>query len=108
MLSHGPALRVVVCSGRLRYVTDRALGLLGGILAAHPVAPTRPKRVRDAVSTERRILDTAEELFARRGLDAVTTKEIAAGAGVAIGAMYHHFASKDAIYAAVVKRAFGG
>lgn len=71
------------------------------------VAP-RARRVRDAVATEKRILDTAEELFARRGLDAVTTKEIAAGAGVAVGALYHHFSSKDAIYAAVVKRAFGG
>lgn len=68
----------------------------------------RAKRIRDAVGTEKRILDTAEELFARRGLDAVTTKEIAAGAGVAVGAIYHHFPSKDAIYAAVVKRAFGG
>ncbi len=68
----------------------------------------RVKRVRDAVATEKRILDTAEEMFARRGLDAVTTKEIAAGAGVAVGALYHHFASKDAIYAAVVERAFGG
>lgn len=68
----------------------------------------RAKRVRNAAGTEKRILDTAEELFARRGLDAVTTKEIAAGAGVAVGAIYHHFASKDAIYAAVVERAFGG
>jgi AcrR family transcriptional regulator len=71
------------------------------------VAP-RTRRIRDAVATEKRILDTAEELFARRGIDAVTTKEIAAGAGVAVGALYHHFASKDAIYAAVVERAFGG
>jgi AcrR family transcriptional regulator len=71
------------------------------------VAP-RTRRVRDAVATEKRILDAAEELFARRGIDAVTTKEIAAGAGVAVGALYHHFVSKDAIYAAVVERAFGG
>jgi AcrR family transcriptional regulator len=71
------------------------------------VAP-RTRRIRDAVATEKRILDTAEELFARRGIDAVTTTEIAAGAGVAVGALYHHFASKDAIYAAVVERAFGG
>jgi TetR/AcrR family transcriptional regulator len=68
----------------------------------------RTKRVRDAVATEKRILDTAEEMFARRGLDAVTTKELATGAGVAVGALYHHFPSKDAVYAAVVKRAFGG
>lgn len=72
------------------------------------VAAPRAKRIRDAIGTERRILDTAEQMFARRGLDAVTTKEIAAGAGVAVGAIYHHFPSKDAIYTAVVKRAFGG
>ena len=72
------------------------------------VEAPRAKRIRDAVATEKRILDAAEELFARRGLDAVTTKEIAAGAGVAVGAIYHHFPSKDAIYAAVVNRAFGG
>lgn len=63
-------------------------------------------RRRDGPSTENAILDTAENLFARYGFDGVSTKRLATEAGVAIGALYHHFPSKEAIYAAVTRRAF--
>ena len=65
----------------------------------------RPIRRRHREATRQRILDTAEELFATQGYESVTTKELAKQAGVATGALYHHFASKEAIYAAVVQRA---
>jgi TetR/AcrR family transcriptional regulator len=66
----------------------------------------RAVRKRDGPSTENRILTTAEKLFARYGFDAVSTKQLAAEAGIAIGALYHHFPSKEAVYAAATKRAF--
>ena len=73
-----------------------------------PPAPRQNKRTQSLELTERKILDAAEALFARRGFDAVSTKEIATEAGIAVGSLYYHFPSKDGIYAAVAKRAFGG
>lgn len=63
-------------------------------------------RVRAGVSTEERILAAAEKLFARNGYEAVTTKQLAAEAGVTIGGIYHHFSSKEGLYEAATKRVF--
>lgn len=52
------------------------------------------------------LLATAEKLFARHGYDAVSTKQLAADAGITIGALYHHFPSKEALYLEVIKRVF--
>ncbi|UCV23645.1 TetR/AcrR family transcriptional regulator [Ferribacterium limneticum] len=68
--------------------------------------PLHTVRRRDAPSTENKILNAAEKLFAKHGFDSVSTKQLAAEAGVAIGALYHHFPSKEAVYAAATKRAF--
>jgi AcrR family transcriptional regulator len=69
-------------------------------------ATKQPARRRDGPRTEDTILTAAETLFARYGFDAVSTKQLAGAAGVAIGAVYHHFPSKEALYAAATKRAF--
>jgi AcrR family transcriptional regulator len=42
-----------------------------------------------------RILETAYELFARHGIQAIGVDEIIRRAGVAKATFYHHFASKD-------------
>jgi AcrR family transcriptional regulator len=55
--------------------------------------------------TRARILDAAIELFRARGFEAATMREIAAGAGVATGAAYYYFDSKDAIVLAFYGRA---
>src|ERR1700746_1009379 len=47
--------------------------------------------------TRARILAAALELFRGQGLEATTVREIALGAGVATGAAYYYFDSKDAI-----------
>lgn len=47
--------------------------------------------------TRTRILDAAMELFRRQGFEETTMREIAAEAGVATGAAYYYFESKDAI-----------
>src|SRR5580658_8727843 len=47
--------------------------------------------------TRERIFNAALALFHRRGFEAATMRDIAAEAGVATGAAYYYFASKDAI-----------
>ena len=42
-----------------------------------------------------RILETAYELFARHGIQAIGVDEIIRQAGVAKATFYHHFPSKD-------------
>ncbi len=68
--------------------------------------PAKPVRKRNKLQTEKTILVAAEKLFSRYGFDTVSTKQLATEAGVAIGALYHHFPSKEAVYAAAAKRAF--
>lgn len=69
-------------------------------------AVTRRATRTASISTEELILQTAERLFARDGYDSVSTKQLAAEAGLTIGALYHYFPSKDAVYAAATRHAF--
>jgi AcrR family transcriptional regulator len=50
-----------------------------------------------AEETGLRILNTALELFREQGFDATTMRDIAQSAGVATGAAYYYYPSKDAI-----------
>ena len=56
-------------------------------------------------ATRGRILEAALELFRDRGFEATTMREIAAAAGVATGAAYYYFDSKDAIVLAFYDQA---
>lgn len=49
------------------------------------------------------ILASARRLFAARGFEAASIDDIAEGAGVAKGAVYHHFDSKEAVFIAVLE-----
>ncbi len=49
------------------------------------------------------ILKAARNLFSSRGFDATSIDDIAADAGVAKGAVYHHFDSKEEIFAQVLE-----
>jgi AcrR family transcriptional regulator len=61
-----------------------------------------PRRQHERTATTRRaILTTARELFARDGFEATTIGAIAGRAGVSKGALYHHFADKADVLAAV-------
>lgn len=53
-----------------------------------------------------RILDAAEELFAERGFDATSTRDIAARSGDTLGTLSYHFGSKDRLLGEVVRRRF--
>ena len=56
-------------------------------------------------ATQGAILAAAMGRFGEAGFAAVTMDEIAAAAGVAKGAIYHHFPSKEALFEAVFERA---
>lgn len=47
--------------------------------------------------TRTRILDAAQRLFAAKGFDGTTTRDLAAAANVAEGTLFRHFANKKAI-----------
>jgi AcrR family transcriptional regulator len=47
--------------------------------------------------TERKILDAALEMFRTKGFEETTMRDIAGAAGVATGAAYYYYPSKDAI-----------
>jgi AcrR family transcriptional regulator len=57
-------------------------------------------------STKARILGAAEGVFAGRGFEGASTREIAARAGVNISSLHYHWASKEALYVAVFQDVF--
>ncbi|MFD9739568.1 TetR/AcrR family transcriptional regulator [Umezawaea sp. NPDC059074] len=61
-----------------------------------------PVRRRDSAATRAALLDAATTLFAERGFDRTTVRDIAAAAGVNQALLFRYFGSKDALYAAVM------
>ena len=57
--------------------------------------------------TRSRILEAALSVFRERGFEKATMREIALEAGVAVGAAYYYFDSKDALVMAFYERAQG-
>lgn len=72
-----------------------------------PTAPKPVGRRPQAVAEQTRgeLVAAARALFAERGVDAVSTRDIAAAAGVAHGLVRHHFGSKAGVWHAVVDAA---
>jgi AcrR family transcriptional regulator len=54
--------------------------------------------------THTTIVNAAKRIFGERGFAAATMDDIAAGARVAKGAVYHHFATKEALFEAVFEQ----
>ncbi len=78
------------------------------MLATAPLYAPLPARHRQGGErTAERILDAAEELFAERGYNGTTLRDVATRVGVRPPSLYNHFASKDALYAAVLERGIG-
>jgi AcrR family transcriptional regulator len=64
-------------------------------------------KVREApASTKARILTAAESVFAARGFDGASTREIAAAAGVNISSLHYHWESKETLYFAVFEHVY--
>lgn len=58
-----------------------------------PIQPNKPARA-DAIRNRRLLLDTAQDLFDKNGIEAVTMSAIAKQAEVGKGTLYRHFADK--------------
>lgn len=53
-----------------------------------------------------RLLDSAEQIFAEKGYDLATTREIVARAGDTLGTLSYHFKTKEALLVEVLARRF--
>ncbi len=67
---------------------------------------TAVTKVSGAGGTRQRLLDGAECVFARNGLEGATTREIAREAGVNEVTLFRHFQTKEKLLAEVVRRTF--
>ena len=67
-----------------------------------PLTPRRTQAERSE-TTRAALMGAARRLFTEKGYASTNREEIAAGAGVTRGALYHHFASKEALFRAVVE-----
>lgn len=52
--------------------------------------------------TRQEILQAAHQLFLKNGFHGTSMRQIAQGAGITVGGIYNHFASKDEIFLAVL------
>jgi AcrR family transcriptional regulator len=67
----------------------------------------RPKKNQHDQGTEARLLQAAEEEFGRAGFSAARLEDIAHTAQIQRSSLLYHFASKEELYEAVVRSAFG-
>jgi TetR/AcrR family transcriptional regulator len=74
----------------------------------NPTPATAPSPAEGAEESRRRILDAAERVFAERGFSGATTREIAECAGMGKRMVFYYFASKQAVYRAVLARLVEG
>ena len=67
--------------------------------------PSRRTQGERTATTRAALIDAARELFGREGYAAVGTERVARHAGVTRGALYHQFADKSELFAAVLDQA---
>jgi AcrR family transcriptional regulator len=53
--------------------------------------------------TRQAIIDAAHDVFLEKGFHAASMRQIAKGAGIAVGGIYNHFESKEDIFSAIVR-----
>jgi AcrR family transcriptional regulator len=61
-------------------------------------------RRRQAEQRRLQLIDTALAVFAEKGVDGATVKDLSEAAGVAQGLLYHYFRSKDELFEAALER----
>lgn len=69
-----------------------------------PSAPRKRAPSRRAIATSQNILDAAETLFAERGYDGASVRNIASAAGAQLASISFHHGSKAALFEKVVER----
>lgn len=66
-----------------------------------PAPPVRRTQAERTAATRAQLIGAARKLFADKGFSEVSTQAIVAAAGVTRGALYHQFADKTELFAAV-------
>ena len=66
------------------------------------------KRAAQGRATREQLIEVATGLFAERGYEDTSIEAVLAAAGVSRGALYHHFAGKDALFEAVLEAVENG
>jgi AcrR family transcriptional regulator len=69
-------------------------------------AGRRPKAARQDMGTRMAILKAARAVFARRGFEGASTREVAEAAGVNNAMIYYHFKDKQDLYRSVLADSF--
>ena len=64
----------------------------------------RSTRRRQAEERRAQLMDTALNVFAQKGLEGATVKDLSEAAGVAQGLLYHYFRSKEELLRAALER----
>src|ERR1035441_6842888 len=76
--------------------------------AARRAPQPRPRSVRsDGAQTRGQILQVAGRVFAEKGFERTTSREICVAAGTNIAAVNYHFGGKNGLYEAVLVEAHG-
>jgi AcrR family transcriptional regulator len=71
--------------------------------AGQPAQPAgEGKRAAQGRATRGQLIDVATRLFTEHGYEGTSVEAVLATAGVSRGALYHHFAGKEALFEAVV------
>ena len=70
------------------------------------VSASTLRRLRYRQELRTLILDTAREMFLTEGFEAFSMRKLAEGVGYSPAALYQHFASKEAIFEALVDESF--
>ncbi|MBI4346401.1 MAG: TetR/AcrR family transcriptional regulator [Elusimicrobia bacterium] len=63
-----------------------------------------PPAAAPTLDNRSRILDAASALFGRQGFHGTSTRDIAKAAGVSLGNIYNHFATKEEVFIALLER----
>jgi len=78
------------------------------VAPARRFAKSRPRSVRsDGAQTRDQILQVAGRVFAEKGFERTTSREICTTAGTNMAAVNYHFGGKDGMYKAVLVEAHG-
>src|SRR6187549_726207 len=72
------------------------------IFSWHPADTLMPYAADHKEKTRARIVDSARVLFNRHGFESVSIDDVMKNAGLTRGGFYHHFTSKQSLYAAAV------
>ena len=99
-----PQSRFLVDCESCKKLTRRSRTIPMGARGLSRREPGQGQKGRIAATNRARILAAAEEVFAREGFKGATTAAIAAAAGLPKANVHYYFATKEAIYRAVIGR----